>query len=90
MKMVHYSINDFVTLLLGLLLARWISGLPYEFPILPASIASVMRLFGMDTIENADDIETIGLLVIIIASVIVMAIPVAAANLAWRRWRNVR
>ncbi|BCH60264.1 hypothetical protein RvVAR0630_28880 [Agrobacterium vitis] len=90
MKMVHYSINAFVTLLLGLLLARWISGLPYEFSLLPGLIASAIRLFGMDTIENADDIETIGLLVIIVASVMVMAIPVAAANLIWRRWRNVR
>ncbi|MGV2129974.1 hypothetical protein [Agrobacterium vitis] len=56
------SANIPITLILGLLLARFVSTLPYESPCLPAGIASVMRLAGIDTVENADDIETIGLL----------------------------
>ncbi|PMS23061.1 hypothetical protein C0Z18_02240 [Trinickia dabaoshanensis] len=87
MKWVRYGVNIIATLVLGLLLSRWIDGLPYEFPVLPASIAFVMRALGMDTIRNADDIETVGLLVIIAASMLVAAVLVWLANIALRRWR---
>ncbi|WP_181321792.1 hypothetical protein [Trinickia symbiotica] len=46
-----------------------------------------MRKLGIDTVENADDIETIGLLVIIVASFIVAAVLVWALNRLLRRWQ---
>lgn len=87
MKWARYSANIIATLVIGVLLSRWIDSLPYEFSPLPASIAFVMRALGVDTIKNADDIETVGLLVIIAASMLVAAVLVWLANIALRRWR---
>lgn len=87
MKWVRYGANIIATLAIGFVLSRWIDGLPYEFPVLPASISFVMRAFGVDTIKNADDIETVGLLVIIAASVLVAAVLVWLANIVLRRRR---
>ncbi|AJY28791.1 hypothetical protein BTM_2736 [Burkholderia thailandensis 34] len=80
MKVVRYSLNVLATLAIGYGLSRWIDQLPYEFPPLPAAITAVMRMFGVDTIAHADDIEAIGLLVIIVASLIVAALLVWLAN----------
>ncbi|PMS36879.1 hypothetical protein B0G57_10541 [Trinickia symbiotica] len=87
MKLVRYSANVLVTIVIGGVLSRYVSGLPYEFPPLPASIAFVMRKLGIDTVKNADDVETIGLLVIIVASFIVAAVLVWALNRLLRRWQ---
>ncbi|MFX1673676.1 hypothetical protein PWR63_15650 [Paraburkholderia sp. A2WS-5] len=87
MKWVRYSANIITTLVLGFLLSRWIVSLPCEFSPLSASIAFVMHAFGVDTVKNADDIETTGLLVIIAAAMIVAALLVWLANVALRRWR---
>jgi len=84
MRFVRYGANVLATVLIGLGLSRWIDSLPYEFPRLPASIAFVMRALGVDTIRNADDIETIGLLVIVAFSMIVAALLVWLANIALR------
>lgn len=85
MRWLRYSINIIATLALGLLLARWISVIPYEFSPLPSTIAAIMRLFGADPIDHAEDIETIGLLVIIAGSIAAMAVVVTIADFAWRR-----
>lgn len=80
MKVVRYSLNVLATLAIGYGLSRWIDQLPHEFPPLPAAITAVMRMFGVDTIAHADDIEAIGLLVIIATSLIVAALLVWIAN----------
>lgn len=85
MKWIRYSTNVLATLVLGVFLSRWIDGLPYEFPPLPASIAFVMRRFGVDQITHADDIETIGLLVIIAVSMIISGVFVWIVNVVLRR-----
>jgi hypothetical protein len=87
MKLVRYGANVLATLVIGVLLSRYVNGLPYEFAPLPASIAFVMRKAGIDTVKNADDIETMGLLVIIGLSLVVAALLVWALNRALRRWQ---
>jgi len=87
MKLLRYSANVLATLAIGVLLSRYISSLPYEFAPLPASIAFVMRKAGIDTIKNADDVETIGLLVIIALSLVVAALLVWTLNRVLRRWQ---
>ena len=84
MKLVRCGANVLATLVIGVLLSRYINSLPYEFAPLPASIAYVMRSAGMDTIKNADDIETLGLLVIITLSLGVAALLVWALNGVFR------
>ncbi|TAM55031.1 MAG: hypothetical protein EPN57_03150 [Paraburkholderia sp.] len=80
MKIVRYGTNGLATLAIGFLLSRYVSNLPYDFPPLPASIAFAMRALHIDTVKNADDIETIGLVIIIVASLIVAALLVWALN----------
>lgn len=87
MKLIRYGSNVVATLVIGVLLSRYISNLPYEFPLLPASIADVMRKAGIDTVKNGDDIETIGLLVIIAVSLVFAALLVWMLNVVLRRWR---
>ncbi|WP_124666357.1 hypothetical protein [Burkholderia sp. Bp8986] len=64
MKAVRYSINVLATGALGVLLARWFVRLPIETSI-PSTIESVMALFGVDTIAHADDVEGVGLLLVL-------------------------
>ncbi|KVD76264.1 hypothetical protein WS62_02565 [Burkholderia sp. ABCPW 14] len=87
MKAMRYTLNVLATLAIGYGLSRWIDQLPYEFPPLPATITAVMRALGVDTIAHADDIEAIGLLAIITASLVVAALLVWTANrlIAYRR-----
>lgn len=85
MKWLHRGANVLATVMVGLLLSRWIANLPCEFPPLPATVAFCMRLFQIDMIEHADDIETVGLLVIIAASIVIAALPVWFANIGMRR-----
>ena len=86
MKVVRYGANTLAVIVIGFFVSRAMSHLPYDFPPLPASIALVMRRLGIDTISNADDIETIGLLVIIALSVFAAAMIVWLANVSFRRW----
>lgn len=75
MRWLRYCVNIIATLVLGDLLARWFANLPYDFDeVLPRSIMFVMRALGIDTINNADDIEIIGLLVIFLVSILVSAL----------------
>ncbi|MCF1492063.1 hypothetical protein GOZ83_22020 [Agrobacterium vitis] len=90
MAILRIGSNILITLVLGLLLARWTTTLPYEFPWLTAGIAAAMRVLGIDTVENADDTETLGLLVIIVACVFIAAVAVTLANLLLRRRRHSR
>lgn len=87
MKAVRYGVNALATIVIGFLLSRFISNLPYDFPPLPGSIAFVMRKLGIDTVQNADDIETMGLLIIIGVSLIVAALLVWLCNVIVRRWQ---
>ena len=64
MKAVRYSINALATGILGMLLARWFVRLPIETSI-PSTIESVMARLGVDTIAHADDVEEIGLLLVL-------------------------
>jgi hypothetical protein len=90
MKLARYGLNVLATIVIGYVLSRYVNSLPYEFPPLPASIAFIMRTLGIDTIRNADDIETIGLLVIIALSLVAAAVIVWLANVLFRRWRVAR
>jgi glucose uptake protein GlcU len=90
MKIVRYGVNALAVVVIGFVLSRFASHLPYEFPPLPALIAFVMRRLGIDTVTNADDIETIGLLLIIALSLVVAAVIVWLANVSFRRWRVAR
>jgi hypothetical protein len=90
MKLVRYGANMLATVVIGFALSRFIASLPYEFPPLPALIALVMRRLGVDTVNNADDIETVGLLVIIVLSLAAAALIVWVLNLAFHRWRLAR
>jgi hypothetical protein len=90
MKLVRYGANMLATVVIGFALSRFIASLPYEFPPLPASIALVMRKLGVDTVNNADDIETVGLLVIIVLSLAAAGLIVWLLNLAVHRWRLSR
>lgn len=85
LKWLGRSTNLIATLILGLLLSRWIANLPYEFPPLPGTIAFCMRVLNIDTIDHADDIEAVGLLLIIVASVGIAALPVWLAKKSLHR-----
>ncbi|WDD93304.1 hypothetical protein Bsp3421_003375 [Burkholderia sp. FERM BP-3421] len=88
MKVTRYALNALATLAIGYALSRWIDQLPYEFSPLPATITAVMRAIGIDTIAHADDIEAIGLLVIIAGSFVVAALLVWIANRVIERRRR--
>ena len=90
MKAVRYGVNALATIVIGFLLSRFINDLPYDFPPLPGSIVFVMRKLGIDTVQNADDVETIRLLVIIALSLVIAAAIVRLANVSFRHWRLAR
>ena len=90
MKFIRYGVNALATVVIGFALSRYVASLPYEFPPLPAFVAIVMRTLGVDTVKNADDIETVGLLVIIALSLVAAALPVWLLNLLFRRWQPAR
>jgi hypothetical protein len=80
MKVARYSLNILATLAIGYALSRWIDQLPYEFSPLPATITAIMRAVGVDTVAHGDDVEAIGLVVIIVASLSVAVVIVWLAN----------
>lgn len=66
-RMVLYVV---ATVVLGDLLARYIAGLPYEMLPLTDSIQSVLRAVGLNRLDNVDDLETLALVFILLASIV--------------------
>ncbi|EDT39425.1 hypothetical protein [Burkholderia ambifaria] len=84
MTLARYGLNILATLVLGTLLARWFVHLPIETPI-PAAIGAAMAFFGVDTIAHADDVEGIGLLLVLAVCVVVAGLVVWGINRVVRR-----
>lgn len=84
MKVTRYALNILATLILGTLLARWFVRLPIETHI-PAAIESAMAFFGVDTIAHADDVEGIGLLLVLAVCLVVAGLAVWRVNRVVRR-----
>ena len=80
----RYGLNILATLILGTLLARWFVRLPIETPI-PAAIESALAFLGVDTIAHADDIEAIGLLLVLAVWLVVVGLVVWGVNRIVRR-----
>lgn len=90
MKIIRYSINFILTIYIGRWVSYFIAHLPYEFPPLPGTIAFILKKLGDDPATNGDDIVTIGLLVIIIASIIVAGLLVWLINIVILRYMAMR
>ncbi|MEK6353289.1 MAG: hypothetical protein V4796_14140 [Burkholderia cenocepacia] len=80
----RYGLNILATVILGTLLARWFVRLPIETPI-PAAIESAMAFFGVDTIAHADEVEGIGLLLVLAVCLVVAGLAVWGVNRVIRR-----
>lgn len=70
-RMVLYVV---ATVVLGDLLARYIAGLPYEMTPLTDSIQFVLRALGLRQLDNVDDMETLTLIFILLASIAATAV----------------
>lgn len=90
MKLVRYGVNGLATVALAYLLSRWVVNLPYEFPPLPGGIEFVMRELGVDLARHADDVEPIGFLVVLLASLIVSGVVVWLVNWGLSRKRQAQ
>lgn len=84
MTATRYAINILATLILGTLLARWFVRLPIETPI-PAAIESAMAFFGVDTLAHADDVDGIGLALVLAVCLVVAGLAVWGVNRLVRR-----
>ncbi|RQR26462.1 hypothetical protein DIE23_29735 [Burkholderia sp. Bp9143] len=84
MTVTRYALNILATLILGTLLALWFARLPIETPI-PAAIESAMAFFGVDTIAHADDVEGIGLLLVLAVCLVVAGLAVWGVSRLVRR-----
>ncbi|MGQ7934684.1 hypothetical protein [Paraburkholderia sp. D1E] len=62
------------TVVLGDLLARYVAGLPYEMTPLTDSIQFVLRAVGLNRLDNVDDMETLTLVFILLASIVAVAL----------------
>ncbi|MFM0009681.1 hypothetical protein PQR46_07435 [Paraburkholderia sediminicola] len=62
------------TVVLGDLLARYIAGLPYEMTPLTDSIQFVLHAVGLKRLDNVDDMETLALVFILLASIVAVAV----------------
>lgn len=71
-KVARIAAYVVVVLVLGDLLARYIAALPYELSPLTDSIRFFLRAFGLTQLDNPDDIETLALVVILLASVLIV------------------
>jgi hypothetical protein len=76
-----------LAIVLGDLLARYIASLPYEMSPLTDSIRFALRAFGQTQLDNPDDIETLALVVILLASIGVAALAVWLATRGLRALR---
>jgi len=77
MKWIRRCTNVSLAIAIGLVSGVWLDGQPYELPLLPASIAEIMRWLGADVAKNSDDVENIGLMVICLVSI------TASAGMVW-------
>jgi K+ transporter len=84
MTRARYGLNILATLILGTLLARWFVHLPIETRI-PVAIESALAFFGVDTIALADDIDGIGLLLVLAVCLVVAGLAVWGVNRVVRR-----
>jgi hypothetical protein len=89
MKILRYVSNVFLTLVLAVLLARYVANLPYEWPWLTGSIRWVLRVFNARTYDNPDDMFDLASIVIFFASLAVVGLVVWAVNVGARRYRRV-
>lgn len=71
-KVARIATYVVVVLVLGDLLARYIATLPYELSPLTDSIRFFLRTFGLKQLDNPDDMETLALAVILLASVLIV------------------
>lgn len=68
-RLARVAVYVVVTVVLGDLLARYIAGLPYEMTPLTDAIQSVLRALGLRQLDNVDDMETLTLIFILLASI---------------------
>ncbi|MFM0359849.1 hypothetical protein [Paraburkholderia sediminicola] len=88
MKLARYISNVAVTLLLGVLLARYVANLPVEWPWLTGSIRFVLHLFAIRSYDNPDDMFDLAGVVIFFACLLVAALAVWLVNIGARRYRR--
>lgn len=69
-RLARIALYFVVTVVLGDLLARYITGLPYEISPLTDSIQFVLRAVGLQRLDNVDDMETLTLVFILLASIV--------------------
>lgn len=85
-KALYVFANVVVALVGGWWLAQWVSTLPYEMPSwLEDGIRGGIRLAGSRSLDNTDDIETIAILVAIVACSALVGVVLALANWLGRR-----
>lgn len=73
-KSAHIALYVVVAVVLGDLLARYIAGLPYEMAPLTDSIEFVLRVLGFKQLNNVDDMGTVTLIFILLASIVATAV----------------
>jgi hypothetical protein len=73
-KSAHIALYVVVAVVLGDMLARYIAGLPYEVIPLTDSIEFVLRVLGFKQLDNVDDMETVTLIFILLASIAATAV----------------
>ena len=69
-RLARIALYLVATVVLGDLLARYIAGLPYEISPLTDSIQFVLRVVGLQQLDNVDDMETLTLVFILLASIV--------------------
>jgi hypothetical protein len=69
-RFAHIALYAVATVVLGDLLARYIAGLPYEMAPLTDSIRFVLGAVGLKRLDNVDDLETLALIFILLASIV--------------------
>ncbi|WGS54222.1 hypothetical protein LFL96_24655 [Paraburkholderia sp. D15] len=88
MRIARYTANIAATLLLGVLLARYVVNLPVEWPWLTGSIQFVLHLLGNRDYDNPDDMFDLAGVVILLACLLIVGVAVWLVNLALYRHRK--
>jgi hypothetical protein len=73
-KIARVAVYVVMVIVLGDLLARYVAALPYELSPLTDSIRFVLRTVRVSQLDNSDDIETLALAAILIASFIFVSL----------------
>ncbi|KGX13095.1 hypothetical protein X986_2664 [Burkholderia pseudomallei] len=85
-RLGKFALNTIITLVGGWALANLVIRLPIEMPgFLDNGIRAVLSLTGHPELANPDDMEVLAMTAILIASIIVVGILVAIANIAIKR-----